>query len=55
MYWMLISEMFISYLHVNKSIYLIFTGADPAFLIRDLIQKFSCQVLGNYSKEYSFL
>ena len=29
-------------------------GADPAFLIRgDLIQKFSCQILWNYSKEAS--
>ena len=32
------------------------SGADPAFLIRgDVIQKFSCQILGNYSKESSFL
>ena len=34
---------------------ILMTGADPVFLIReDLIQKFSCQVLGNYSKEASF-
>ena len=32
------------------------SGADTAFLIRgDLIQKFSTKVLGNYSKEASFL
>ena len=32
------------------------SGADIAFLIRgDLIQKFSTKVLGNYSKEASFL
>ena len=33
------------------------SGADPALLIRggDLIQKFFFQILGNYSKESSFL
>ena len=32
-------------------------GADSTFLIRrgDLIQKFYCQILGNYSNESSFL
>ena len=32
------------------------SGADPAFLIRlDLIHKFLCRILGNYSKDSSFL
>ena len=33
-----------------------YTGVDPAFVIKgDLIQKFSCQILQNYSKQASFL
>ena len=31
-------------------------GTDPAFVIRgDLIQTFSCQMIGNFSKESNFL
>ena len=49
-------RLFFPYIWKYKKIRKWNTGADPAFLIRgDLIQKFSCQILGNYSKESSFL